>query len=243
MLAALLHGKVSRSVDESEDMMTSVVFGLLQHLPPALGIRPVLGHMKADKLPDWLGSIESIDAEFWPWWNEAEERDGAEPDVVLTLGLRAGRPRLLVVEAKRGSGKHGHGQRDQLARQVANGFRIAERRGAEMAGLVYVTTHLHLSSAAADLAASRKELGSPDPPLWWLSWRDIAPVLHDAADALAPCPLAAMSRETAACLKRWGMERFRGWQDVAAAPPFTFEPLTRPGPVLPVPPWTFEATP
>lgn len=243
MLAALFHGKVSRSVDGYEDMMTSVVFGLIQHLPPALGIRPVLAHMKAHPLPGWLGSIESIDAEFWPWWDEAEERDGAEPDVVLTLGLRGGRPRLLVVEAKRGSGKHGHGQRDQLARQVANGYRIAERRDAEMAGLVYVTTHLHFAGVAADLGASKAELGPAAPPLWWLSWRDLTPILRQAAEALAPYPLAAMSGEASACLERWGMVRFRGWSKVAIAPPFTFEPLTPPGPVLPVPPWTFEATP
>lgn len=240
MLAALLHGKVPRSVEGYEDMMTSVVFGVLEHLPPAIGLRRVLSHLDGHPVPPWLDSVESVRTEYWPWWDEAEERDGAEPDVVLTLGTGAGRPRLLVVEAKRTSGKHGHGRRDQLARQVDNGYRIAERANAEMAGLVYLTTHL--SIPRADLDESTRELGPSAPPLWWLSWRDIAPVLRMAELALRPHPLAAMSRDAAACLARWGMERFAGWPDVHLVPSYTFDEGFAVGPVLSAPPWTFTAS-
>lgn len=221
--------------------MTSVVFGVLQHLPPASGLCQVLAQMEGLDLPGWLGNVTSIRTQFWPWWNEDEERDGAEPDVVLTFQLQQGRPKILVVEAKRKSGKYGHGKKDQLARQVANGRRIAERTGAELAGLVYVTTHLSLALPKADLDASRKELGDNAPPLWWLSWRDIAPVLRAAAST-APSPLDVFSRNAAACLERWGMVRFQGWPEIMPVPDYCFEPLNPIGPVLPVPPWTFVRT-
>lgn len=222
--------------------MTSVVFGVLQHLPPSLGLRPVLSHMEGPPPPSWLSEVTSVQTQFWPWWNEDDERDGAEPDVVLTFQLREGRPKMLVVEAKRKSGKSGHGEHDQLARQVANGHHIARRKGAEMAGLVYVTTHLSLALPTRDLDASREELGEDAPPLWWLSWRDFAPVLRAASECLAG-PLGAQSQDAAACLERWGMERFRGgWHRMPSVPSYRFEPLSPIGTVLPAPPWTFTET-
>lgn len=239
MLAALLHGKVSRSVDGYEDMMTSVVFGALQHLPIDLGLRPMLARLAGDPQPPWFGDITAVHVDYWPWWDEVEDHRGAEPDVALTVQLREGRPRLIIVEAKRRSGKHGHGEHDQLATQVHNGRRIAEQRGADLGGLIYLTAHLAIPEH--DLAASRRALREAAAPLWWLSWRDLTPLLRTAASAVEDQPLlASVTRDAAAVLARWGMERFTGWSELRSCPPYAFTVDLGVGPVLPVPTWTFD---
>lgn len=239
MLAALLHGKVSRSVDGYEDMMTSVVFGALQHLPIDLGLRPMLANLTGDPRPSWFSDIVGVHLDYWPWWDEVEEHSGAEPDVALTVQLRVGRPRLIIVEAKRRSGKHGSGEHDQLARQVHNGLRIAEQRGADLGGLIYLTTHLAIPEK--DLTESRCALGATAEPLWWLSWRDLTPLLRTAASAVADQPLlASLTSDAASVLARWGMERFTGWAELHACPAYAFTVDLGVGPVRTVPGWTFD---
>ncbi len=42
MIPALLHGKLSREQENMEDILTSIVFGVLKHLPPELILLPWL---------------------------------------------------------------------------------------------------------------------------------------------------------------------------------------------------------
>lgn len=238
MLAALRKGKVSRSVDGYEDLMTSVVFGVLQRTPIQHGLLPVLSAVQGAPA-GWLTGVTQIDTEFWPWWNASSERSGAEPDVVLTLNGPGGL-RLLIIEAKRKSGKSGHGERDQLARQVANGREIAHERGAELLGLVYLTTHL--TWPQGDLADSKRELGDDPTPLMWLSWRDVTPKLFQAAEDLPRGPMKHFIRDAGECMRRWGMQRFQGWPDVLPTPGFQFTRSLAMPSIKALPPWTFNAS-
>ena len=128
-VAAVLQGKLGK-VKRSEDLLTAIAFGTLAWMPMSLGLGRVLGSMSPK--PTWTDTMVSVSIELWPWWNEAENQSGAEPDVVLTLERTVGAPVLLVVECKRGSSL-GH---QQLLRQAASGQVIAKQRGLHFGGLI-----------------------------------------------------------------------------------------------------------
>ena len=195
-------------------MLTSVVFGVLKHLPHDLGIGAFFRQCSGSpSLAEAVGAVAHVTVEFWPWWDEEDAPAGAEPDVALWVeGADAGRS-LLVVEAKRGSGKSGVEERDQLARQISNGRALARRKQVRFLGLVYLTAHLRRPAQDMDssLAALKKHFGQPPAPLWWASWRDMPRLLDAAEDALAHDPLRrTLCREAAACLRRWGLQRYQG---------------------------------
>ncbi len=222
MLAAILRGKVSSRVEGAEDLLTSVVFGAMEHLPLTLGVGPFLRRAAATEADALLAGVTGFRVEYWPWWNHDDEAAGAEPDVALWLELGGGGERLVVVEAKRMSGKSGVGPYDQLARQVVNGRALAGT-GA-FCGLIYLTAHIERPGAElkASAVALRDHFRRPPAPLWWASWRDLAPLL-DRAAAEVGCPLRRrLCLDAAACLRRWGMQRFSGVSAVAEPPRFVF---------------------
>ncbi|MCK6528667.1 hypothetical protein L6R50_14280 [Myxococcota bacterium] len=250
MLQAILKGKIPRSVDGYEDLLTSVVFGALDQLPVAFGFQPFLdlaksgtGGMDGDggDLSDVAHRAVDVDVEFWPWWHADGEPHGAEPDVTLTLKVPGQPPTLLVVECKRKSPKSGRGDRDQLARQVRNGRRIAGTTRMFL-GLLYVTEDLSIPEG--DLAESHAELRREpvlDAPMWWISWRDVGPILSDAAHRVRRSMplLASLTEDAAACLERWGLERYQGCTGAQEVPPYRFcRRFTWPH-VKVAPPWTF----
>jgi len=217
-VAAVLQGKLGK-VKRSEDLLTAIAFGTLAWMPMSLGLGRVLGSMSPK--PTWTDTMVSVSIELWPWWNEAENQSGAEPDVVLTLERTVGAPVLLVVECKRGSSL-GH---QQLLRQAASGQVIAKQRGLHFGGLIYLTEHVgeptsELMSAKAEL---REHLADA-PPVWWVSWRDLGPVFDGAARQLeATTPmLAAACEDAAACLRRWGIVRYQGLDQPLVVPGWTF---------------------
>jgi len=242
MLAAILHGKVSRRVEGAEDLLTSVVFGVLEHLPVDVGVVPFLRLARSDvgaAVPNLLLSTQAVEVDFWPWWNEDEAPHGAEPDVVLTLTGFDGRRRMVVIEAKWRSPKSGEGERDQLARQVINGRLVAERQGAEYVGIIYLTAHLALP--VDDLRRSAAALqadGRAASPMWWVSWRDLPPILAGAAGE-ERTPMECHARDAAKCLRRWGLERFKGISIPRIAPSFDFE-QTYNFQAEAMPAWTFR---
>jgi hypothetical protein len=216
MLDAILKGKISRHTDHKEDLLTSVVFGVLKHLPPVIGIHPLLAlarRRENKSIPADLLHPSRIRIEFWPRWNEAEAeiKHGAEPDAVLWCEYPKGLRRAFIIEAKRDNGKHGEGEFDQLARQVANGKIVVARSDYELAGLLYVTADIALPER--DLADSEaildKVFDLDNVPLWWVSWRDLGPVFDAAAVQMYP-PMGDLSRDVARCLRKWGLDRFRG---------------------------------
>lgn len=78
MIQALLKGKLNQYLTKSpfeiEDLLTSIVFGSCQYVPPEHGVMPFLararsGPTKADThLSDLIGEISDVEYEFWPNW-------------------------------------------------------------------------------------------------------------------------------------------------------------------------------
>lgn len=227
MLAAILGGKISSQVEGSEDLLTSVVFGVLEHLPVEHGVARLLALAAGDSPVDAaIRSSSGFRIEYWPWWSEDGQEHGAEPDVALWLEGTDGRRRLVVVEAKRSAGKSGHGERDQLARQAANGLELARRSDAIFAGAVYLTAHVALPSQvlAASRAAMVEHFGlTAPPPLWWVSWRDLVAVFDEASQRSDNPVVRAQSAQVAQCLRKWGLVHFTGFTAVPAVPAYRFE--------------------
>ncbi len=226
MLIALLKGKLSGEQRNMEDLLTSNVFGLLQHYQEKLALLPFIREARTLEGRQPLGDVPDetrATYEFWPLWRTETGRY-CEPDVVLQLELPDDSRRLVLVEAKFHAGKSDTADvettgeiRDQLAREWACLLTEADRRRAQPV-LIYLTPHL--APPRDDIEASLAALGAiagPAPVISWLSWRRLTTVLSATADPLL--------RELNASLIRLGLELFTGLPDI------------RPwGPVL----WTFE---
>lgn len=216
MLAAITRGKLSQSVEGSEDVLTSIVFGLIEHLPVKDGLELFLGRLRGSEPAP--RDIVNWRIEYWPWWDE-DESGRRQPDVVLHLTDRAGKTWMLIIEAKLRSGKSGTGEDDQLACQVRLGARIAARNQEELAGLVYLTAD-H-STPHGELNASRTALENwkhAPASFWWASWRDFVE-LFDKVHAGGSSVISNQAGEASACLKRWGLDWFRGFSAAPTALP------------------------
>lgn len=97
MLEALIHGKMTSDQENTEDILTSNVFGVLKYVSPNRGL---LSFLSMAVLPDGTSPFADLPAtaeyEFWPWWKEAD-CIGCEPDVVIRQewpGYEHFRPRV-----------------------------------------------------------------------------------------------------------------------------------------------------
>src|SRR5688572_26865013 len=103
MIEAVIQGKQRAT----EDVLTSLVFGLLKHLPPEHGLLPFLARAEYPEGTRPLAALAGgtvVEYVFWPWY-EVTECHGCEPDVELRLTEPSGKRWLVMVEAKYESGK------------------------------------------------------------------------------------------------------------------------------------------
>jgi len=212
LLAAVLQGKLG-IVKHHEDFTTAMVFGVLQWLPRAVGLAPILRLAGIDET--LLESIVRFRVELWPWWDHAPNGQGAEPDVVITLTDATHREHIVVIEAKRGSGL-GH---NQLLRQADNVTVLARDRGARVVALVFLTEHIGQSPEVMGIGSVS------GIPLKSLSWRDLGPVLTQATTVPDLHPMVrAMTSDVAAVLERWKLTRFQGLPRVRPVHGWSFPP-------------------
>ena len=224
MLAALLKGKLSRTQENMEDILTSNVFGLLKYLPPEEGILPVLARARAPsgQLPfqDIVGIARSIKVEytFWPRYSERDAK-GCEPDVQLLIYGEDTKRILVFVEAKYLSGKSseeelgGHETTqskppvDQLACEWQYLVLLGERKKAEPI-LVYLTADIdipHQDIETSREAFMRKCPASRRPfECAWLSWRHIS-------EAVKSSRSEAITNDLDALLERLNLVFFHGF--------------------------------
>jgi hypothetical protein len=231
MVDAEIRGKLgadaSRAHDRAEDLLTSTVFGLLRYLPFEVGVLRVLSsampvamlngalHVEHDDdaAARWLGltSVSSCQLSFWPSFGPH-----GEPDLLVTLFDRAGRPtHLLVIEAKLYSPKSGEAGDDDagLAQDVPDPDQLVKYwqglRGSRLADADVPRTLLYLTSHPAapseELAATLAR--APSMRLGWLSWRDVWRVAANVARG-PDRPLAAT--DLARLLAHRGFSYFDG---------------------------------
>ena len=195
MLQALLNGKL----EISEDILTSIVFGLLRYVQPQQGILQYLGLAENEdgKKPlKCLSSLsevpqESIKYQFWPRWKEPNCY-GCEPDVVIKLEIPDKQDLLVLIEAKYLSGKSSEADEsyekpnDQLAKEWDNLIVRAEASNRSPV-LIYLTAHhVHpyqdINDSISEFLEKRPESARPD--IYWLSWRHLYKVCKNTGNPI-----------------------------------------------------------
>ncbi|WP_043433410.1 hypothetical protein [Cystobacter fuscus] len=195
MFRALVHGKLSREQANMEDLVTSLVFGTLEHCEPSW----IAGFLRRAQLSNGTRPLHTLAEpvkvvwEFWPWIHE-DGCIGCEPDVSLQLQLPEGRHVDLFLEIKFLSGKSSRDDlltptseqerlpaRDQLAREWQNLRKRTQQTQADDAWLLYVTPDIVMPTR--DLAEAQQELLRKDKisgHIAWLSLRELHPLLRGA---------------------------------------------------------------
>lgn len=205
MLLAQLHHKLSRPEEQSEDLLTSNVFGAFKYSANLEILRRFLERARffGSGLPLTIGEVRACKYRFWPWLCGVE-MVGAEPDVVLLLTNDEGKKILVGVEAKYRSGKSSKPTNegppnDQLAREWLVLRAEMQRVGADSFYLVYLTADFGMPRK--DISESLEELNEKgvtrsDAPadIAWLSFRQLPRLLNDASEPIL-CDLHTLLRD------------------------------------------------
>lgn len=195
MLLAQLRHKLSRSEEESEDLLTSNVFGAFKYSEDPLLLGRFLAEARFLRTGSCLtvGEVRTCEYRFWPWLKDTEAA-GCEPDVVLLLEDGEQRKSLIGIEAKYRSGKSSRATEDgaptdQLAREWIALRAEMRNVGADRFHLVYVTTDFGMPREAID--ESLKELdrkclmaGEVPADIAWLSFRRLPRLLSGASEPI-----------------------------------------------------------
>jgi hypothetical protein len=181
MLQAQLRGKLTRTEENMEDLLTSNVFGSFSYLLPEEGLLPLLiNSQDSNGNPPTLDlkQISKVKYEFWPWSKE-QDCDGCEPDVRITIHLTSGSTVIVYVESKFHSSKSSIADeksdvpKDQLAREWGNLKEFATRRKATPFFL-FVTADF--GYPMDDFLASKQDYQKNKPKemnMYWISWRKL----------------------------------------------------------------------
>ncbi len=189
VLQAQLRGKLSRNEEDSEDLLTSNVFGSLKYVPKEAGIVPILSLVKnIDGDPLKLDAVADIKYDFWPWI-ERVKGHGCEPDVLIIAKQSNNNKVMILVESKYFSGKSNSENseeeaerymiHDQLAREWDNLIIEAETKDA-IPVLLYVTADFsfpkrEIEESVEDFKAQRPSAQTMN--IYWTSWRFIQDLL------------------------------------------------------------------
>lgn len=202
----------------SEDLLTSLVFGLLPHRSGALaGFLARARTLKGD-VPLARADIQFAAPQVWP-----RTVGFGEPDVVIR-GRAGDRPITVVVEAKLGAGKtqwgagadgERGGRRDQLARYWSawKAEALGPRTPGEECVVVYLTAHL--TPPLDDLRES-VDASPDDATITWLSWGDLIGVLGSPA---GPPIVDVVASHLLTILDSWGFGPFSGFSSLATQEP------------------------
>ncbi len=194
---AQLRGKLPSEIWlESEDLLTSAVFGTLKNLEPSLTVDLLsLAQPLVESAPPSL--TPPLNWHFWPWW------DTCEPDVVIEDERN-----LCVIEAKLYSDfGEDIGAGSQLRREWRDALRRSREKGKEL-WLVTLTNHGSIPEEAIrrQLARTNADLSR----VCWLSWLEIGRFLRGLKDEVA----GAWSDDLLELLSRMGLAPFDGFGEI-----------------------------
>jgi hypothetical protein len=218
VLQALLHGKLSRTQENLEDILTSNVFGVLHYVEPVKGLLPLLGDAKSpDGVPNPLLSLGRVTKSHLECWPALRWRGGVcEPDVLLRLNSEGRQRWLIAVEVKYRSGKSASGESldavhftDQLAKEWDALRDLGDQEG-RTPMLIYLTADYGLprhvlAESAADYQRFAGEGG--EFRCFWLSWHRLPAIVEESA-------LGAIGRDLLALADRLGFGYFGGFSAV-----------------------------
>lgn len=203
MIPALLSGKLSRTQENMEDVLTSCVFQLLKYAPPSDGLFPFLA--AAESLSDSPGEITyplatlterdfaenaRIEFEHWPFFETPGCERNCEPDLLINIAGSGRRNFLVCVEAKYNSDKSSEADptkpypTDQLAVQWNHLYRIAEScENLPTPVLIYLTADVGPPRHAIEASVANFKETRPNaqpPTILFLSWRLLSRLFRNA---------------------------------------------------------------
>lgn len=210
MLEALLGGKLSKSQENMEDVLTSIVFGAFRREDASNGLLPFLKmsipQLGSIPLPtDQECTVDYYDYKFWPFYPKIIGVASCEPDVVIIITVPDGKDILLLVEAKFHSGISSIASDDEIvSHQLAKEWlQLCNAAGnAYIPWLIYLTTDIappHDVIKEAKNEIDKKIMNhniSIAPNISWLSWRvlgdlfisenqsEIPPILRDLSQII-----------------------------------------------------------
>lgn len=192
MFVAQLHHKLTRSEEDMEDLLTSNALGIWSYLPVETIEIGLLRFLRTAQRLDgamFTGpeKLSSIDMKFWHWIQEGDAK-GAEPDVLIEMTSSDSRKWLVLVEVKYLSPKSSFADKsdarpnDQLAREMHNLRRIAQKRRLDEYAVIYVTAHT--SMPEADIEEAVEELNTKtgydaSGTFYWTTWRRLPDILRE----------------------------------------------------------------
>ena len=184
MLAAQLNGKLTRKEEDSEDLLTSNVFGSIKYVPYEEGLIPLFSCAESVDGSNPLNNlvqISNLEYDFWPRLEE-EGCNACEPDLLIQITHTSGAKSIVLIEAKYKSGKSSEADdndtpNDQLAREWDNLCVYATRTNSDPYFL-YVTADIGFP--ISDIEASRLDYlrtRGKNIDILWLSWRKLHAIL------------------------------------------------------------------
>ena len=198
MMVAELHGKVASRVRDSEDVLTSYAFGVLESFEPAHYLLPWLA--KAQRPDGQRLSLHGLRTTFAFWPSLELSESTVEPDLLISLHDEGAATTLILIEAKFRSGPSGWPTgpdvaevTGQLGRQwLALGalplhLVPGEPDSVQRRVLVYLTADLArpdsvLTAMAEEVRKAGGDSARFSENLYWLGWRELAPVLRSPPD-------------------------------------------------------------
>lgn len=225
MLVAEIHGHRVSEAANSEDYLTSAIFGHLRYLSPkvfwdevfnqALGMPGAAPRSLADELKRRginLTVYEHLEIRFW----SAHPVHGC-PDLILVFTGGNGEPFVLLIEAKLWSEKSGTGEFDQIARYLRL---LGDPASVDpplpkqfSSALIYLTEHDCLTELEESVEAFGNS-GAARHRIFRLQWQDILDAAQRSLHQATGAEKLILS-DVAEFLRRRNLEYFRGFQRIA----------------------------
>jgi len=228
MIDALLRSKLNSRQENMEDILTSNVFGMLQYVRPESGLfrflacarTPERHEIHSFPLQNLFCESDAVEYRFWPTWQKRE------PDVELRIKRGDVDLYLIGIEAKYRSGKSSEAEADDVEKETQkevsrectdqlacewNELADEAERLKSKPVLIYLTADFGcpIDQIRASLEEHKwKRPNSPEPTIYWLSWRELSDLFGDEA-------IGSILRAIANMVKKMGLTPFRGLNKVA----------------------------
>ena len=232
MIQAELKGKLPE-IENSEDILTSCVFGLVNYLPPKKGLFKIL-----EKTKDYSGksknifktnpNLERYDEVSYHFWEYSSKY--GEPDLILILKSSDSKlsPLIFVIEVKYFSSKSRIRNEDQLkdyflaisnqkGRLTFNNSTISNFEG-KFGGLIYLTYFTQKKEVEYSINELSKEwVGDCRSKIYELRWNEITNSIKKIPQSELTDQEAKICDDILFLLKKKTFVDFEGW---TTPPPF-----------------------